>query len=166
MVTTSIVLWLLAIGLGVYAYTKPGDLHREGLKIAKAQLIKILPRVLMAVMTAGFLGAILPGEMVSSWLGKESGLQGIIIASVVGGFIPGGPVLSFPFVVALMKTGAGVPQMAALLAGWSVFALHRVMAFEIPLMGWRFTALRFSSSLLLPPLSGILAGLIMSAGMV
>jgi hypothetical protein len=87
-----------------------------------------------------------------------------MIASAVGGFIPGGPVLSFPFAVALMKTGAGVPQMAALLTAWSVFAMHRVLAFEIPLLGWRFTALRFTSSLLIPPLSGILAGLIMAAG--
>jgi hypothetical protein len=48
----------------------------------------------------------------------------------------------------------------ALLTAWSVFAFNRILAFEIPLMGPRFVGLRILSSLGLPPLAGILTGLI------
>ena len=40
---------------------------------------------------------------------------------------------------------------------WSVFAFHRVLIYEITLMGWRFSAIRLISSLILPPLAGLLA---------
>jgi hypothetical protein len=49
----------------------------------------------------------------------------------------------------------------AFLTAWSVFAFHRVLIYEITLMGWRFSAVRLTSSLVLPPLAGFLtAGLI------
>ena len=45
----------------------------------------------------------------------------------------------------------------ALVAGWSVFALHRLLAYEAPIMGWKFIALRLGSSLVLPVLAGLFA---------
>jgi hypothetical protein len=69
--------------------------------------------------------------------------------------VPGGPILSFPIVVVLYKAGAGVPQLIAFLTAWSVFAFHRIMIYEVNLMGWRFTAVRLVSSLVLPPLAGL-----------
>lgn len=161
MLPATIFLWMLAAGLGVLAYTRPGELHRTGAALAWKHSLQILPRVVMAVMTAGFLGELLPEDMIAAWLGDESGMQGVLIASVIGGFVPGGPVLSFPIAAALMKTGAGWPQLTAFLVAWSVFAIHRVIAFEIPLMGWRFSLLRFLSSLVLPPLAGLLVGFLM-----
>jgi len=163
MLSATIFLWMLAAGLGVLAYTRPGDLHRQGFTVAWKQFLQIFPRVIMAILTAGFLGELLPGDLIATWLGHESGFRGVLIASVAGGFVPGGPVLSFPFAVALMKTGAGWPQLTAFLAAWSVFAMHRVISFEIPLVGWRFTAVRLTASLVLPPLAGALAGLLMTA---
>ena len=47
--------------------------------------------------------------------------------------------------------------MIAFLTAWSVFAFHRVLIYEITLMGWRFSAVRLISSLILPPLAGLLA---------
>lgn len=163
MLSATIFLWLIAALLAGLAFTRPGNEHIEGMRLAWGHLWKILPRVVMAVLTAGFLGEMLPGDMVAGWLGHDSGWRGVAIASLVGGFVPGGPVLSFPFAVAMMKTGAGVPQLTAFLAAWSVFALHRVIAFEVPLMGWRFTVVRITSSLILPPLAGGIAGLLLIA---
>jgi hypothetical protein len=69
---------------------------------------------------------------------------------------------SFPVAVFMWQYGAGVPQMVAMLTGWSLFAFHRLVAYELPMMGWRFAAVRVASSLIVPPLAGLLAAATMA----
>ena len=71
--------------------------------------------------------------------------------------MPGGPFVTFPLVLAFATAGAGVPQMAALITGWSIFALHRIITWEYPVLGWRFVVLRLIAALPLPFLAGLLA---------
>jgi uncharacterized membrane protein YraQ (UPF0718 family) len=111
----------------------------------------------VAILLAGFAAVMIPGEPVAGALGPDSGFVGILVASVAGGFVPSGPIVSFPLVVVLWKAGAGLPQLVAFLTAWSVFAFHRVLIYESTLMGWRFVALRLVASLVLPVLAGILA---------
>ena len=159
----SLVIWSLALALGVLAYMRPGRLHIEGLKTAGKQAVTMLPRIVVALLISGFFSVLVPTELVSSWLGKTSGLKGIVIGSLVGGFTPGGPVTSFPIVVVLFKTGAGIPPLIAFLTAWSVFAFHRIIAYEIPMIGARFAALRLLCSIVLPPLAGILAAIVQAS---
>ena len=163
MSVAALVLWGLVGVFGALAWSRAGDLHVRGCKIAYRHFIQIFPRVVLALMTAGFLSQIVPQELVAGWLGAGSGFRGILIASLVGGVVPGGPVVSFPIAVILLKSGAGTPQLVAFLTAWSVFALHRVLAYELPLVGWRFSLVRFVSSLPLPLVTGFLAGLIVAS---
>jgi len=68
-----------------------------------------------------------------------------------------------PLVLALLKAGAGVPALIALLTTASTWGVHRIFMFEIPMMGARFAALRLISSLAIPPLAGLLAALLVRA---
>ena len=111
----SLVIWLLAAALGVVAYFRPGKLHREGIRIAKAYILAMMPRIIMAFLVSGFFSVIVPTELVATWLGKESGLKGILMGSLVGGFTPGGPIICFPIVVVLLRNGAGIPPLVAFL---------------------------------------------------
>ena len=157
---TTLLLWMIALILGMMAYFHPEKRHKEGLKIAWDQAIHILPRIVMALLVSGFLSVLIPTELVAAWLGKDSGIKGILIACVLGALTPGGPIISFPIAVVLFKTGAGVSPLIAFLTAWSVFAVHRMFAYEIPMMGLRFTTVRLLSSFLLPPLTGIIASII------
>jgi len=120
-----------------------------------------LPKIVLAIFVSGFFSQIVPTELVATWLGKEAGWKGILIGSVAGGLTPGGPIICFPVVYILFKTGAAVPALVSFLAAWSIFAFHRVLAYELPLLGVRFVGIRFASCLILPPLSGLLAQIIM-----
>lgn len=153
-------LWILVLVLGIWAGRKPGRLHLAAAGIAVNQFVRILPRIALALLTAGFLGKLLPGKFIGSLIGAESGAKGILIASLAGGFTPGGPIVSFPIVVVLRDAGAGVPQLVAFLTAWSVFAVHRVLIYESTLMGWRFSGTRLFASLTLPPIAGFSAELI------
>lgn len=153
----AIALWGLALVLAAWALRRSTANARAAIATAGGRFVEIMPRIALALITAGFLGVLTPSEPVARFIGLDSGFSGILLASVVGGFVPGGPILSFPLVVVLYKAGAGLPQLVAFLTAWSVFAFHRVLIYEVTLMGWRFSAVRLISSLVLPPLAGVLA---------
>lgn len=150
----AIVLGGLALGLIAHAWRKAPSAVPQLCLDGLAGLLAILPRFLMAVVTAGFVGKLLPGDLMATLIGRESGCLGILTASILGGFVPGGPIISFPVVIVLKDLGAGQPQLIAFLTAWSVLALHRVLMFEAALMGWRFSGLRLAASLILAPIAG------------
>ena len=147
----------LAILLASLAARRRDGSLRQGFEMALERFIDVLPRVALALLAAGFIGRIMPGEQIAHYIGPESGLLGILIASVAGGFVPSGPIVSFPVIVVFVQAGAGFPQICAFLTAWSVLALHRVFIYEIALMGWQFSASRLISSLVLPVINGLLA---------
>lgn len=160
--SSTFILWGLALALGLMALRRGRGTVRRGLEVSLERFVAIIPRIAVALVTAGFVARLVPGEPIAALIGPESGWRGILIASLTGGFVPAGPIISFPLVVVLYKAGAGIPQLVAFLTAWSVFAFHRVLIYESTLMGWRFSAVRLTSSLVLPPLSGFLAAGLMN----
>ena len=154
---STLVLWAIAAILGLLVLRRGRETLARALVDGTHRFLVILPRMGFAILLAGFVAAMIPGEPVAAAIGPDSGLTGILVASVAGGFVPSGPIVSFPLVVVLWKAGAGLPQIVAFLTAWSVFAFHRVLIYESALMGWRFVALRLTASLALPVLAGLLA---------
>ncbi|MFW6350303.1 MAG: hypothetical protein ACOC3U_08035 [Thiohalospira sp.] len=136
--------------------------HREAVAAGWGQLRWLLVRVPLAVVAASLAAPLVPAGPVSAWLGPESGLTGIAIASLFGGVLPGGPVVAFPLVIVLEGAGAGRAQLVALITGWSVLAIHRLLIFEAPLLGWPLTLRRLAASLPLPFIAGMVAGGLLS----
>jgi hypothetical protein len=166
MLDSAVILWLAAGILGIIVWRRSPAAFRNALRAAAVQLVILLPRVGLALLTAGFISKLLPAETIGHMIGFDSGISGILIASVFGALMPSGPMIAFPIVVVLRVAGAGVPQIAAFLTAWSVFAWHRVLIYEVTMMGYRFAAIRMMSSLALPLVSGaIAAGLCMLTGM-
>ena len=157
-------LGVLAVLLGVMillAHRRDAGLHREASGAAWQQLRLIAVRLPLALMAASLLGALLPRETLATLLGPQSGWQGIAMASGLGALLPGGPMVSFPFVILLQQAGMAPAPMVALMTAWSVLAVNRVLSFELPLMGGRFVALRLIVSLPLPLIAGALTALLL-----
>jgi uncharacterized membrane protein YraQ (UPF0718 family) len=159
-----LLIWTLAVALGGLLWIKRG--HEEtvvAMRKALDRALRVLPRLAVAVLTAGFVARLIPSDVVVEHIGPDSGLSGTLIAMLVGGFIPSGPIISFPLVVVLSQAGAGTVQLVTLLTAWSVFAIHRVIIYEIPLMGARFSMIRLVCSLPLPLIAAGLTALILAA---
>jgi uncharacterized membrane protein YraQ (UPF0718 family) len=120
-------------------------------------LIVFLPAVLML---ASIVEVMLPKSVVERWLGVGSGVRGIAVATFAGAFTPGGPFLAFPMVLALYRAGADWAPLITYITSWSILSMPRVLVFEIPIAGTEFTAVRFLSCLILPPIAGLVASLI------
>ena len=154
-----IVMGVLALALTVIAYQK--GIHMEGFKASWAMLWQIIPLLVLAFVVAGMAQLLSPREMISRWVGAESGLRGIFIGSILGGLAPGGPYVSMPLAAALLRTGAGIGTMVAFLTGWSLLAFSR-LPLEIGIMGWRFTLIRLVCTFFFPPVAGLIAHLFFS----
>lgn len=154
MLDSALALWALALVLGWVAHKR--GLLQVASQQAAIQFIALMPRIAVALVLAGFVGKLMPSEAIAGYIGPDSGFKGIAIAAILGGFVPSGPIVSFPIVVVLRHAGAGWPQVTAFLTAWSVIAFHRVIVYETALMGWRFVLTRWASSLMLPPIAGVL----------
>ncbi len=120
-------------------------------------IVRIVPLIGAGFLIGGFSQILMPSDLVGRWLGAESGLKGITIATVAGIFTPGGPIISFPLVVALAAAGADVGALVAYITSWSVLGLTRIIMWELPFMGTDFTVTRFAASLVLPFIAGLIA---------
>lgn len=161
MLIPTIIMGVLAVILFVVAYMKGGDLHLQGLKATYKLMLEIMPLLIFSFIVASLVQLVIPRELLSRWVGVESGLRGIIIGTLAGAMTPGGPYVNLPIAAGLLKSGASISTMVAFLTGWSLWAIHR-LPMEIGILGWRFTLIRFACTFFLPPLAGLLAHFLFS----
>ena len=152
-----ITMWVLAlVALGVCLRRSP-TVARRAVVEAGGSLRRTLPVMLLALPMAAFVTELIPDGWAQRWLGPDSGVPGLVIASLAGSVLPGGPFVAFPVVLGFLKSGAGTAQMVALISGWAVIGLHRALSWELPILGPRFAVLRLAASFLLPLLAGLAA---------
>jgi uncharacterized membrane protein YraQ (UPF0718 family) len=132
-------------------------LLREGLSGGAALLVRYSALLVVSFLAAGLAEVLVPREWVSRALGQDSGLRGILIGTGVGALTPAGPFVAMPIAAVMLKSGAAVGPVVSFLTGWSLLAVHRMLAWELPILGPRMTALRYGASLLLPVLAGLIA---------
>jgi len=152
---------VLAIILVSVGYYKGGGEHVLGLKSAMNMTIQILPLVILAFIVAGMIQTLVSHEFLSKWIGKGSGIRGILIGTVAGSLTPGGPYVSLPIAAGLLRSGASVGTTVAFLTGWSLWAFGR-LPLEVGIMGWKFTLIRMVSTFLFPPIAGLIANRLFS----
>jgi uncharacterized membrane protein YraQ (UPF0718 family) len=151
---TTIVLAVLAIAFGIVAYLKDPGLPLIGARNGLQMLWFVLPRLVPALILAGMLQVLVPQEVVARYLGRDAGFRSILIASLAGVLTPGGPMVTVPLLVALANSGAAMAPLVAYMTSWSLFGMQRIIAWEAPLMGWRFVIVRVIPSLAFPVLAG------------
>jgi len=156
MLIPTIVMGMLALALITFGFFRGQEEHIKGLQSALRMTIQILPLLVFAFAIAGMIQVLLPHELISKWIGAESGFRGIVIGAVAGGLSPGGPYVSLPIAAGLLRTGAGIGTMVAYITGWSIWAVGR-LPMEIGILGWRFTVIRLVSTFFFPPIAGLIA---------
>lgn len=161
MLAIDLMLWLFVGALALAAGMRGRLLLNEGARNGVTDFLHLLPRIGIGVIGAGFIAEILPKALIAPWLGAESGFTGILIATVGGALTPGGPVVGFAIGAAALKGGAGAPQVIAYSTAWALFAVNRLVLFEVPMMPPRMVWLR---ALVCLPLPFLAAGAAMLIG--
>ena len=161
MLIPTFIMGVVAIILVFIGYYRGAGEHILGLKSAMEMTVQILPLVILAFIVAGMVQILIPQELLSKWIGRESGIRGILIGTVAGGLAPGGPYVSLPIAAGLLRSGASMGTMVAFLTGWSLWAVSR-LPLEVGIMGWRFALIRIVSTFFFPPIAGLIANILFS----
>ncbi len=151
-----IILGIVIIVLGMLAF-KQGNfpLVIDGFRIGISILVREIPLLAAAFLTAGFLQALVKKEFITRWLGREAGIKGILLACLGGGLIPGGPYAYYPIAGALLSSGAGLGVLVAFVTAKNLWSVSR-LPYEFAILGTSITLRRYLITFLIPPLLGIL----------
>ena len=153
-------LWVIVAILVVVAAVKSASLVETGLREGALDFLRLTPRVAIGVVGSGYVAAVLPPEVLGGLLGPNSGLLGTTIATLAGALTPGGPVVGFSVAVAALKSGAAAPQVIAYTTAWALFAIQRVVSYEVIAMPAKVVWLRVLVSIPVPFLAALGATLI------
>ena len=153
----------LALLAGIVALTLVLVLRKDGISgvctggETSVLLFRSVARMLaLGMLLAGMTQVILPQEVISLWLGDESGFTGILIGAAVGMLVPGGPYVVIPLAASIFLAGAGVGPVAALITAWNTIPFTRTVMWELPFLGGAFTTSRMLVNLPFPIVAGLL----------
>ena len=155
-----IILWGSVMGVGFIAWRRGPKVMTSSLREGATDFIRIVPRIALGVLGSGYIAAVIPQEVITGWLGPNSGWLGVATAVIAGAGTPGGPVVGFSIGAVALKAGGGAPQVLAYVIAWALFAFQRLLLWEIPFMPARFVWFRAAVSLPLPFLAAAIAMLV------
>lgn len=120
-------------------------------------LANLVPRMLIALSIAALVFVMIPRDKMSALVGSESGLRGLVFATVAGTITPGGPSSAYSLLAVLGISGADRGAMVAYITAWATLGMQRILVWDFPFMGTDFAFLRFLVSLPLPVIAGLIA---------
>jgi len=152
-----ILLWASVAALAVMAWRRGSAVLASSAREGSMDFIAIVPRIALGVIGSGFIAAIIPPQIITGWLGPDSGWAGVLAAVIAGAATPGGPVVGFSIGAVAIKSGGGAPQVIAYVIAWALFAFQRLILWEIPFMPARFVWFRAAVSVPFPFLAAAIA---------
>jgi uncharacterized membrane protein YraQ (UPF0718 family) len=154
--------WILAIivgGLLIIAYLRERHLPIDGLIAGGQSLWRNLAVLLLGFAIAGLAQVLIPKELITSWIGQDSGFKGILIRCVLGGLIPGAPYATFPLIAVLYQNGASMGAIVGFVSAWGLWSISRLPV-EIALIDPKPALIRYAITFVVPPLAGLTAEII------
>lgn len=150
---------LAAAGL-VVSFFKDRQKTKMALKKAWKAFENILPQFLAILVIIGLAFAILTPETITKLLGANSGIWGVLVASLIGSItlIPG--FVAFPLAAALLKSGAGYMQIAAFVTTLMMVGIV-TMPLEIKTFGKRATLVRNISAYAFSLIAALVIGVVL-----
>jgi hypothetical protein len=152
-----IILWASVAVLGFLAWQRGRTVLVSSAREGTMDFIRIVPRIALGVIGSGYIAAIIPQQVITGWLGPNSGWSGVLAAVIAGAATPGGPVVGFSIGAVALKSGGGAPQVIAYVVAWALFAFQRLILWEIPFMPARFVWFRAAVSVPFPFLAAAIA---------
>ena len=147
-----------AVALGAVCWAVKGpDVVAEALGTDLGLIVDLMPRVVVALSIAALIWILMPRDRMAALVGADSGMRGLLIATVAGAVTPGGPSSAYALLAVLASAGAERGALVAYITSWAMLGLQRILVWDVPFMGAEFALLRFAVSFPLPILAGLIA---------
>ena len=142
------------------SFFKDREKTKMALKKAWKAFENILPQFLAILVIIGLAFAVLTPEMITKLLGANSGLWGVLAASVVGSITLIHGFVAFPLAAALLKNGAGYMQIAAFVSTLMMVGVVTV-PLEMKTFGKRATLVRNISAYVFSLVAALVIGVVL-----
>jgi uncharacterized membrane protein YraQ (UPF0718 family) len=153
--------YILAFILLGVSYYKDKNKTKKALMKAWKAFENILPEFLVVILFVGFIIAAMDPETISKIIGADSGVMGVVLASVVGAItlIPG--FVAFPMAALLLEGGAGYVQIGAFVSSLMMVGVVTIPV-EIKYFGKKITLARNMLAFLFSFVVAIVMGVVLS----
>lgn len=115
------------------------------------------PKILCGFFIAASVPILVPREVLTRWLGSESGWRGLGVASLAGALVPGGPMMIFPLAAGFRSAGATAPTLITFVTAWSLYGINRTVIWEMSFLHIDFVLVRVLICLPIPMVLGLVA---------
>ena len=131
----------LAALLLLFSFLKDKRKTLLSLKKAWKMFTGVLPQFVAILLFVGVALAVLSPETIRRMIGEETGFIGMLLASLVGAFSLVPVMIAFPIVSELLKSGAGIIQMAVFVSTLTTVGLITI-PIETKYLGKKIAVLR------------------------
>ena len=149
---TGITLLLAVIGV----LRQGPEIIMKALMAGGKMLIGVVPLLIAAFILAGMIQVLISKETVNKWLGKDSGLKGIMLGGIAGALIPGGPYIFYPVAASFLLSGAEIGTVVTFVVAKNLWSLSR-LPMEVALLGPKLTLIRYIVTFIFPLIVGVMA---------
>ncbi|MTI94775.1 MAG: permease [Firmicutes bacterium] len=137
----NIAVYVLALVLLAVSWHKNKQKTKLVFKKAGKSFMNILPEMLSIIIFIGVVLAVMDAETISSLVGAESGVLGLVLSAVVGAITLIPAFIAFPTAAMLLEGGAGTLQIAVFISTLMMVGVATA-PLEIRYFGRRFTLVR------------------------
>lgn len=150
----------LAAVLLIISFIK--DKHKTLLSLKKTWkiFINVMPQFVAVLLFVGLALAVLSPETIQRIIGEKTGFAGMLLCSLVGSITLVPVMIAFPIVAELLKSGAGIMQMAAFIATLTTVGIV-TLPIEIKYLGNKTTILRNALAFIFSFITAYLMGVLL-----
>lgn len=99
---------------------------RESFAGGARMLVGLATLVIAALLLASAVETLVPASAISSLVGESAGPEGVVLAGLLGGVLPGDPYATYPVIQRIQESGAGTPAVLTMLLGYGLISIGRV----------------------------------------
>ena len=150
----------IAVAALILAFIKDKDKAVQSLRIAFKSFVKMLPMVFIIIIAIGLLLGFVTPDLISRFIGEQSGVGGVLLVGVVGALMHIPALLSFPLASSILENGASITAVTAFITTLTMIGMI-TLPLEIKILGKKMALLRNGISFVIAILIALIMGMIL-----
>ncbi len=127
--------------LYIYMFLTRKKDAEESMKKGLGTFKSLLTLIFAAVLLASAIQALLPTEIVRSYLGPGSGSGGVMLGGLLGGLMQGGPYAVYPIIKGLQQSGVSLAVVISMMIGYGAIGSGKIV-YGLAFFGAKIVTLR------------------------
>jgi uncharacterized membrane protein YraQ (UPF0718 family) len=123
------------------------EIGLKSISLTKSNVLEMLSIIPPVFVLLGLLDVWVKRETMVKYMGKGSGMVGVLIAFFIGSAAAGPLYAAFPVAGVLLRKGSSVTNVYIMLGAWSTTKIP-LLLFEASSMGLKFTGIRLGMSII------------------